>query len=102
MSKEPREYFEGKCEAQLRSFKEELGELEFKVENTGWEPETDNLREIAELRLKLDGVATKFQELKTASDSSWQAHRQDMENALDEFGSSLKAAVSKWEAFLPD
>ncbi len=102
MSKEPREYFEDKFEAQLRAFKEELEEWQFKLENMGWESETDNLREVMELGLKLETATRKFQELRTASDSSWPLQKEAIENTLDEFGCSLKEAVSRWEAVLPE
>lgn len=102
MTKEPREYFEDKFDAQLKVFMDDLGELEFKVESMGWESEMENKREIIELRLKLEALAKEFQGLRTADDLSWRLGKEDMENALDEFGRSLKDVVSRWEEVLPE
>jgi hypothetical protein len=102
MAREPREYFEDKFDAQLKTFEAELGDLEFKVGDTGWEPETDYLREIEELKLRLEAIRKKFHELKAASDASWRVEKEDIERALDDFGNTLKDAVSRWDAILPD
>jgi len=100
--KEPREYFEDKFDAQLQTFKEDLGELEFKVENMGWESEMENKREITELRLRLASLKKKVQELKAANDCSWQLRKEDMEKALAEFDSSLRGLIWRWEEVLPE
>jgi len=99
--KEPREYFEDKFDAQLQAFEEDLGELEFRVENMGWESGMENRREIMELRLRLDSLRKKVQELKAANDCSWQLRKEDMEMALAEFDSSLKSLILRWEEVLP-
>jgi hypothetical protein len=102
MAKEAREYFEDKFEAQLKIFMEELEELGFKVENMGWESELENQREIIELRLRLEALMKKFQELKAASNPSWRPLKEDMENALREFSDSLRNVASRWEGALPE
>jgi len=102
MTKEPRDFYEDKVDAQIKAFLDDLGELEFKVESMGWESEMENKREIMELRLKLEGLARKFQELRATDDHSWRLKKEDMERALGEFGGSLKEVVSRWEEILPE
>jgi hypothetical protein len=60
MTKEPREYFEDRCEAWIREIKAELDELQYKMENGPWEPGSDESREDMTLRLQLEEAEKKL------------------------------------------
>ncbi|MDH4197023.1 MAG: hypothetical protein OEW05_06435 [Candidatus Aminicenantes bacterium] len=95
MSKEPREFFEDKVGAQLLAFQDELEELDYRVENRGWESDIEIQQELMELGVKLKALRKDFQVLKTIPDQSWQLQKEDLENALQELSASIKDMISR-------
>jgi len=90
MTREPREYFECKCESQLDFLADELKDLEFLAENDGWSSDMEFTREIAELRLRLAAAVRKMSQLKAASALAWPHIKREMEQVLYELGTSIK------------
>jgi len=90
MTREPREYFECKCEFQLDFLADELEDLEFLAENDGWSSDMESTREIAELRLRLAAAVRKMSQLKAASALAWPLIKKEMEQILYELGTSIK------------
>lgn len=95
MSREPREYFEDKVGAQLVACQEELEELDYRVENRGWESDVEIEQELMELGVKLKTLRKDFQILKTIPDPSWQRQKEDLENALQEWNASIRGMISR-------
>jgi hypothetical protein len=75
MTKEPREYFEDKCEAWIRELGADLDEPQFRMENVPREAGADESREIKTLCLRLEEDEKKLHQLRATSDSSWSPHR---------------------------
>jgi hypothetical protein len=95
MTREPREYFESKCESQLDFLTDELEDLEFLSENEGWDSDMESTREIAELKLRLAAAVKKMFQLKAASGLAWPQLKREMEQILYELGMSIKNMLTE-------
>lgn len=95
MSKEVREFFEDKIAAQLLAFREELEELDYRVENRGWESDIEIQQELMEIGVKLKALGKDFQALKTIPDQSWELLKEDLENGLQELSAAIKDVASR-------
>lgn len=94
MTKEPREYFEDKCEAWIRELRAELDELQFKMENVPWEPGSDESREVMTLRLQLEEAEKKLHQLRTTSDNSWSLVRTEIEEILSGLNNAINQRLT--------
>jgi hypothetical protein len=94
MTKEPREYFEDKCEAWIKELKAELDELQFDMENVPWEPGSDESREVMTLRLQIEEAEKKLHQLRTISDSSWSNMRAEIEELLSNLSNVINQGLA--------
>lgn len=102
MTREPREYFECKCESQLDFLLDELVDLESLAANEGGSSDMKFDREIAELRLRLATAVRKMSQLKAASALAWPLIKKEMERILFELGTSLKNMLVEKDIPLTD
>jgi phage terminase Nu1 subunit (DNA packaging protein) len=98
MRREPREYFEIKCESQLACLADELEDLEFEADNGDRDDDMELLREIAEIRLHLTAANRKMAQMKAASRLAWPSIRTEMEEILSSLGASIKGILIEREA----
>jgi hypothetical protein len=91
MSKEPREYFEDRCEAQIREYRAELDELRFGVDEEPWESGSDEAREVQALEALLNEAEETFREMKIASLPAWPAIQHDLEERFEEIRTGIEA-----------
>jgi hypothetical protein len=94
MTKEPREYFEDKCEAWIRELKATLDELQFRLENSPWGPGSDESREVMTLRLHIDEAEKKLHQFRTISDSSWSIMRTEIEELLSGLSNTIDQSLA--------
>jgi hypothetical protein len=90
----PREYYVERLRGQVKEMAEKVSNLEFKIEESDWEPEMDYHKQIDELRIGLDRVRNKIEELEAASDSAWMKVLETAEDQLAELEASLEKATS--------
>jgi hypothetical protein len=95
MSREPREYFEDKCAARISEIKAELDELEYDAENVPWDPGADEYREIVDLRLRLQELEKKLEEMRAAGDAAWPVVRDEMEAGLSALSQAVGQRLTK-------
>lgn len=100
MTMNPREYFENWVQEELGEFEEELNELETKLDESGWEPESEYQELIDELRIKLRDTTNKMESLKASGDAEWPKIKKDVEEELSRLGDLLNKTSAFLEKFL--
>lgn len=102
MSREPREYYEGRLREQLREQAEEVDTLETRLDEGGWEPLSDYDQQVSGLRVRLDETGEKIGELEAASDASWPGLMKEAEESLRGIADAVKALAASLDELLPE
>jgi len=99
MEGETRDYFERKIRNMTLELEEELNTLEFKVDESDWEPDPDYRRQIDEMRLSLEEAEKSIKDIAASSDAAWKVRFEEMENHLKSLGDRLKEFRTRVRGF---
>jgi len=102
MSDHDREYYETRLREQLDELEAEAEALDFKIDSSGWEPESDYHRMLDEIRIALEATREKWEELASSSDAAWPEIRDEFEEGLASLGKRIKDTQSVFQKILPE
>lgn len=94
---ESRKEYIDKLSKQLKSWDNEIKNLEAKVSRFKSESQTTLKKQIDELQVKKDKLQAKMKELSTTTDSAWTELRSGIEKSWTELSKSMKNAFSKFK-----
>ena len=96
---ELREATKNRDTEKMLELEEELNTLEFKVDESDWEPDPDYRRQIDEMRLSLEEAEKSIKDIAASSDAAWKVRFEEMENHLKSLGDRLKEFRTRVRGF---
>jgi hypothetical protein len=101
MNGEPREYFENHLYGQLNELAGEIEELEARLDEGGWDAQSDHDLLISDLRVRLRETSDLVEALETGSDAAWFERLREAEESLRRITAVVKTLSGTLDEFLP-
>jgi hypothetical protein len=92
-----RKAYQEKLDAQLQEWNAQIDLLRAKADKAGAEAKIEYYKMIESLQRKQDGIRTKLQELKGASDEAWEDLKSGAEKAWAEVKAAFDVASSRFK-----
>jgi hypothetical protein len=102
MNGEPREYYENHLHGQLSELAGAIEELEARLDEAGWEPQSDYDLLVSDLRLRLRQTGGLVEALESGSDAAWFNRVREAEDSLRRIADVQKTLSGTIDDFLPD
>lgn len=92
-----KEAYEKKLQGQLNEWRAEIDKLKARADTAEGEAQLEYYRQIEDVRSRHEEASAKLEELKTASNESWEDLKAGLDSAWDSLSQSVKSAASRFK-----
>lgn len=102
LKEESREFYENGLREQLSELDEQISELEFSMETSGWDPMSDYHKLTDDIHVLLAEAREKVDSLESAEDAEWGGLYREAQEAIQSLGDLYVKVSEAIEGMLPE